>query len=357
MLSALNMSANRNCYVDYLKAFLMLSVIMGHTATALSAGALDGLPEPWRTIPYAGRLFDMPLFMAISGYFFYSSCSRREFKDILYSRVSMVLLPCVVWCWIQQIIDFLRHPYALSWVPGGLWFLWALLACSLLTGVLHYAFGKKCWLGALFVMGVSLMVKSDPYNIAYVFPFFFGGYAVARYSLLSLMRNWIGAAACCLLILGYAVHFSGILPGYSVWRSHSYLFGPLGVEAHALRIAFRLYLGAVGCIAFPWLLYRVYAWFRRGNCRFPVCCKKLLSDLGMYSLSFYCIQSIVVEYCLKNGMFYCSHRFSLPAPGDYACLFSCVCVPFCCVAMILCCRVVLWVIFRNVRCRVILCGK
>lgn len=352
------MSKARNTYVDFLKACLMISVIMGHTATAVSGG-MSGVPEPWKTLPWLGRLFDMPLFMAVAGYFFYSSCSRREFRDVVFSRVTTILFPCLAWLWIWQMLRFAYHPYGLQWVPTGLWFLWSLLGCSLVMGVLHYSFSKMYWMGAMIFIAVSFIVKEDTFNIAYMFPFFFGGYLVSRFSLVSRMPKWVGPFSVLLLIVGYAFHFSGIFKGHSVWTSHSYIFGPLGVMKHLTLMAFRFSVGMVGCIAFPWLLYKLYQVLHRiHKNRIAEAGKNLLLEVGVYSLSYYCIQSIVVEYILHNLLMPSIRQHTVSSPAsEYPCIFSCVCAPCTAFVMILCCHFVLKLIRKNKTCSIVLCGK
>lgn len=181
----------RNAYVDILKGLLMFSVVFGHTATALKSG-MSVSCGPYPYLPYL-RPLDMPLFMAISGYFFYFSCCKRSWQEIMVNRVTMVFIPCVVWIWMGQLVRFAVSPTSLTWVPDGLWFLWSLLMCCGLTVLLHTALGTRCWLGALVMAVLMLFVEHDPYNVGYMFPFFFMGYLTSRWSLLSRFRWWMGA--------------------------------------------------------------------------------------------------------------------------------------------------------------------
>lgn len=349
----------RDGLIDILKGLLMLSVVLGHTATAL-AGGMAFTEQPWRFIPYAGRLFDMPLFMAIAGYFFYFSCMKRDVKTIIGSRVLSIMLPCLAWLWINQAVRFGLHPSGLDWIPQqGLWFLLSLLYCSAITAFLHYGFGRAAVAGALGVAALSLFIRSDSYHVAYMFPFFFGGYAVARYNLARLMKPWMGAAALLLLAIGYGLRFCKVFDGYSVWVSHSYIMGPMGVKRHLLLIAFRLYLGCCGCLAFPWVIRLLYRYCsRRAVLRkrlMPL--RNALVILGEYSLSFYCIQSVVVEFICARSVTLLSRHFGHNVLLEHPAVYACVVVPCATVLLLFCCYGVLKLILRSQGLRFVLCGK
>lgn len=282
----------------------MISVIFGHTATALKAGhSLNCGCYPY--IPFL-RPLDMPLFMAVSGYFFYFSCNKRTWQEILLNRATMVLIPCVVWGWIQQLLLFPLHPDKLSWLPYCMWFLWSMLGCCVLTEILHITLGAKCWIGAMALTTLSLFISSDTSHIGYMFPFFFMGYMVSRWDLTKKFRWWHGVLASVIFIMFYAQLGTPFTESWSVWSSQTYLFGPLGVQRHAELYLYRMGMGFFGCLSFAWVIYMLCRQCHQLPKKYTICRRlyHLLLLLGEYSLAVYCVQTILVETVLLRGMYF-----------------------------------------------------
>lgn len=334
--------SKRNTYVDILKGLLMLSVVFGHTATALKAG-IHFSCGPYPYIPYL-RPFDMPLFMAIAGYFFYFSCCKRTWQEVLQNRTLMVLIPCMVWCWGGQAVRFgiYHHCSALSWLPGGLWFLWALLGCSALTLLLHVVLGKYGWMGAVALVAMSLLIGQDEYNIGYVFPFFFMGYLTSRLELIPRFRWWMGLLAIGSFAGCYAMLGTPFSKYWMVWDSHTYLFGPLGVQRHAELYLYRMTMGVFGSISFAWVVYLLCRCCRR----LPEICLpcrgiyRFLLLLGEYSLAVYCIQSVLVETLLSGAMRLVVDHVGYNPLSENPAMFFAVILPCTVIAILLLCLAV-----------------
>lgn len=349
----------RNTYVDILKSLLVFSVVMTHTAAAMKAGEQLYCGK-YSFLPFLCP-FDMPLFMAISGYFFYFSCRKRSWQEILVNRFSAIMVPCVLWNWIVQLtrggLD--HHCSALTWFPCGIWFLWSLLGCCALTLILHTVLGSKCWLGALGLVGASFFIGKDNYNIGYMFPFFFLGYLTSRWSLLKHFRWWHGALALMILCELYAMLGTPFAKGSSVWVSHTYLFGPLGWRRHAELYLYRMSLGFFGCIGFSWLVAVLCRCCRRLPELFSPCraVYRVLLAIGKYSLAMYCIQSLLVETFLKRLIrvlvFHQGYN-PLTAHPD---LFFALLLPGTAILFLLLCLVVHRVLSRSKRVSRLLFGK
>lgn len=296
--------SKRNTYVDIIKGLLISSVVITHVAGAMKAGEqLSCGPYPF--VPYLCP-FDMPLFMAISGYFFYFSCCKRSWQEIALNRFSMIFVPWVVWCWIVQLVwlGINHHCSSLKWMPVGIWFPGSLLGCCALTVLLHCVFGAKGWVGALGVVFLSFFIGQDVYNIGYMFPFFFLGYLTARWSLLVRFRWWHGVFSLIIFSALWSLLGTPISENWSIWKSHTYLFGPFGPQRHMELYLYRMGIGFFGCVSFAWIVSLL--------CR---CCRRLpelssscmvihrfLLALGEYSLAIYLIQSVLVEAFLKKMM-------------------------------------------------------
>lgn len=116
---------NRNQKVDFYKGLLMWGVIWGHTITALANNTLnEGI-----FIHSFFRLYDMPFFMILSGYFLYKSLEKNNsFKNILQDKITQLLVPILLWNWI------IHFPYPST---KSFYFLWAVFISSILTITVH----------------------------------------------------------------------------------------------------------------------------------------------------------------------------------------------------------------------------
>lgn len=337
----------------------MLSVVFGHTATALKAGEHLSC-GPYSYIPYM-RPFDMPLFMAIAGYFFYFSCCKRSWQEILVNRFSMVFVPCVAWCWLGQIVRFGMHHHcsSLCLFPGGLWFLWSLLGCCAITALLHKGLDSKAWMGALAFVVLMFFIGKDSDNIGYMFPFFFAGYMTSRLSLLKHFCRWHGVLSLFVFCGCYSLLGTPFAEKWMVWDSHTYLFGPLGVQRHAELYLYRMVMGVFGSISFAWAVYLLC----RCCCRLPEICLPcrgvylFLLRLGEYSLAVYCIQSILVETLLNRAMLFVVHRLGYNPLTEHHALFFAVILPCAVIGFLLLCLAVHYVLSRRGHMARLLFGK
>lgn len=290
----------RDVLPDLLKALLILSVLLQHSATALKVGQHIGAGN-W-TNWLSASPFNMPLFMAVCGYYFFYSARRRSLAELLKSKLLMILVPCLAWTMLGKCAcRFLYglHPNWLPW-PWDLWFLWSALICMLLGSICHYAFRRvEGWVMAL-LCGVLCLVPYDPYNVAYMFPFFAIGYTVCKHNLVSKAKPWMGWAA----LAAYIGLHCFITRESSVWESHSFLFGERPVEVQLGLNAYRILIGVAGSIAFCHIVKYVYSIVCTPPCkvlRHPLL-KRYVMALGQYSLVVYASQAVFLELCTGRLM-------------------------------------------------------
>lgn len=289
----------RDALPDLLKALLMLSVLLQHSATALKMGLPIGEGN-WANWLSASP-FNMPLFMGICGYYFYYSAKKRTLGNLLKSKLLMILVPCLAWVILGKCT---RHfLYGMDWRPWplGLWFLWSLLICTLLGCICHYAFRRVVgWMMAL-LCGLLCLLPFDPYNVAYMFPFFTVGYMVGKYNLLAKARPWMGWAA----LAAYIGLHCFITRESSVWVSHSFLLGERPVEVQLGLNAYRFLIGLVGSIAFCFVVKWCQPLLERGlnsTGMLGSARQWYLQKLGQYSLVVYASQAVFLELCTGRLM-------------------------------------------------------
>ena len=115
--------------------------------------------------------FHMPVFMLVSGYLFFYSFQKRELTDLLERRIRGMMQPIIMATVLNNIFNVILG-YMLSgrvnilfgtlfhgiWID--LWFLWAVLYCSLVVGVCCKLANKpylRLLLVELYVIHVSLL--------------------------------------------------------------------------------------------------------------------------------------------------------------------------------------------------------
>lgn len=98
---------------DSLKGFLTYLVVWWHCTTVLWGHKTYYFPAKTATIT-----FGMPMFMAISGYFLYYSCTGNKSTGILIlDKVKRVLIPCLFW---ESLLSLKG-----SFAYGSTWYLWS----------------------------------------------------------------------------------------------------------------------------------------------------------------------------------------------------------------------------------------
>lgn len=352
----------RSQFVDIVKGILMMTVICGHTEITLCVGENAPHVRDW----FSMGGWNMPAFMAIAGWFFWYSVQKRSFWGLIRNKCACIMLPAVFWEIVHRFIGIAQNHFvvhSINWVPG-IWFFWSILLCILFSA-LCYHIGKKIsfrveLLVALFlVVGLNL-TPFAVYNIAYMFPFFYGGYLAHRMGWMRFVSPRI-----CLGLMGVTVVlallncYSGVSVDVSVWVSGTYLFGPLGWEEHLLWDVYRLFLGTVGTIGFIGFLHIIYQRYQQWSA--PSWVRRFVAfvaEMGCYSLALYAVQGVVVEALARWAMhwyvFHCN-----PVKVFHACplLFARVVLPIAMLFFCWLCMVVIRVIRRYPHLARICAGK
>ena len=118
---------NRISKYDLYKGFLIFSVILGHTFTAIYVNSY---------LHIFIRSFDMPFFALISGYFLQKSCQKRVWYKNFLKKLTQILVPIIVWSVIYNIATTLIGLKQSLWDITHFWFLWSILAYSCLVIVI-----------------------------------------------------------------------------------------------------------------------------------------------------------------------------------------------------------------------------
>lgn len=200
---------SRNGFIDYLRGVGIILVVLGHAIQFGSGAAYSEsgafFENPVFRVIYS---FHMPFFLLISGYLAAFSVSGKSFRKLFRHKCGTLLLPIFVWGTIQFIIencllnpDIILSKIHSSSLPAavtvlkawlrycitGNWFLWAVLLCTLLVGLVYDLFHDHAVLYVIIwaILLILMFVTPDNYNFhlyKFVFPFFLAAF-LARMAL------------------------------------------------------------------------------------------------------------------------------------------------------------------------------
>lgn len=174
----------RNLYLDSLKGVAILLVVIGHV--------IQTFVSNWQEYPAFKLIymFHMPLFIAISGYFFSLSVKKYTFITYIKRIASRLLLPSFCWGIINSLAltinKFIHNKpidstYCLHIIVTGLWYLTLLFILSSFGAIIHHYFSKYKWVAwGIIYFALTFII---PYNtwmhneLWFLLPFFlFGTY-------------------------------------------------------------------------------------------------------------------------------------------------------------------------------------
>ena len=356
--SAAPLPKKRLPYADILKGLLMFSVLLSHTNVALQCCCA----KPMGYLPSGTMgLWHMPLFMAIAGYFFYTSLRKATVTQIIRNKIVFILVPCIIWGTVARVFDagVFHGNWSLSALlpTNTLWFLWSLLLCMLLFLIPYggMRFSRIAGHAVAILMACGLyLVPGWSFNVAYMFPFFYAGYACNEFNLLHRLRPWHVAVACA-VIAAFAVALRfGHFKGWNVWATGTYIFHPNGVARQIYLDVVRLAIGFIGSIGFAGLVWHFYLWAKKhmqpanAVVRWV---KAWLLLLGMFSLSVYAIQATIVEVLFQNLI------ARLPAMECSQLAYKCFFHPVSAILLSFLCLLCIHLLARVPLCRRYLLGK
>ena len=292
----------RDPFWDVIKGIAVLLMLLGHSIE-YGMGA-----EYFESKAYMNNQFfqfiygfHMPLFMSVSGYFFYKSIQKRNLCEFAKKLCTQIVLPILSFC---VVAFFLKYGGELSSMGLTsilksfivtciitLWFLWAYLYSSTLLGICNKLKVDSWWVQLLIV--IILYCTPDIFNTGnfkYMYPFFLLGYYCRKYDWLSHINNYnlqVGLAS-------FLVYFTLMNFCYTsdtlIYTTQIYLFKGDGVLMHLYNDILRLVVGFFGVVGCVTLIKHCLNVNTNGKVA------KMLVELGCRSLGIYCFQDMVVKY-------------------------------------------------------------
>ena len=297
--------SQRISWIDNLKAFTIFTVVAGHMMSCRAFGSEMGCWTYWNLI----IPFHMPVFAALSGWFFKPDAEAGSF---LKKKCQGILLPYVVWSilwfFVRPLAELAAegnlHPGSIVWQVRfllgdglcryGWWFLRALFFCFLLAfasakvcrgRMLLAAFGSCLLLYGLTWGGVvPNMPEKDSLlkGFVYLYPFFWTGYAFRQ------KEAWLAAQSKWLLPASVVVFVVMLC----FWQKADsfYAMNTSAVEVSGLsgmlliwKTCWRYLVGACGSL----FLVLLFARFCNSGSN------RILTFVGQETLGIYILQSLV----------------------------------------------------------------
>ena len=235
----------RNNFIDYAKGILITLVTIGHAIQYAVYQDGDFWTDPVFKSIY---MFHMPLFMGISGYLAYSGIQKSTFTKFTLIKLKAYIIPILAWAIIFETVCFLiRSKTTLPALPiliikdffgSGLWFLWALFGCLILTAMVK-SMGRFFWIlyGTSSVLVLLLPEKGNIVMLKFMYPFFQAGFIVAT------IGGWKLDRIKSNIILLDAIIITAIC--YALWSKDSYIYtsGMVLTGVNASNIILRFLAG------------------------------------------------------------------------------------------------------------------
>lgn len=232
---------HRNAWFDNAKAYLIITVVIGHIAEFLLATVqYDGEKPVWlEVLMKCIYVFHMPVFMSISGRFSKKRIDNGDWIAVINKLVVPYIVAQTIMMLFYSVTGYSSPSNISYFKPGfGLWYLFALSIYQLITPHLIKLFRKK-WIILPISLCVALALTFQ--EVAFLgafqrvfnyFPFFIFGYLTANHDFAwckkPIFRVFSGLSVVALVFL--VLHFNEIiqvplLSGKRVYAQYLDLYG------------------------------------------------------------------------------------------------------------------------------------
>lgn len=259
-------------YIDRLKGFAILLVVMGHIYHF-------GLCHKQSMVNMFINSFHMPLFMFLSGFVIHTPPNMKKcitkFRRFLFPFFSVGFISALTVG--KSISDFLKEP-----TYFGYWYLLILSIFYLFLFLAHFNSENRNLTGALYDLIVFICVYEAicltlPFSgntgqlLIYYWPFFWGGFFVRKFGIINYLCQYNWTYTIC--ILSYCLYF------YFIYVKN---FQIVILQHHTQQIA-----ATFAVFAIVYLFYHTKKWNSISD--------KALQAMGKYTLEIYCFHYFVLR--------------------------------------------------------------
>ena len=300
----------RIAYIDFLKAFAIATVLLGHSVEQLSGDAF--WDHPIWTFLYS---FHMPLFMFVSGLFF-KSALRKDFRTVLSGKLVQLGIPSVSAfliglailkiAGVTAIADLCEASFA--GFMNSVWFLKCLLFCIVIMWPAVKVIRHDVLAAVVASAAVLLVPGGETVNLNFMLPCFCLGFVCGnREESVARHRRALGIFAV-VVFLALLPFWGGRLTVYMV-PTHVLSFSPFSFDLSNLGLSvYRLAIGFAGSLVFYLAAPGVHRLIAGG--RFDAFC----GTVGGATLGIYVVQTFLLEILV--------HSLSICLPVWQSCLIA-----------------------------------
>ena len=296
----------RNEFLDILKGVAIILVIIGH-CIQYGSGSNYFSQEMY----YSNGLFKfiysfhMPIFMLISGYFYYFTIKKYSTKEIIKSRFTNLLLPIFAFAIIKYLLNVILKLHMFNGVVSyvirffiicfsNLWFLWAIFVCSLGVLLINKLFKDNIIIyGLIFI--ISFFIP-DPIFLnlyKFMYPYFLTGYLINKYNKIGEVKSIvvnkkyfiITSVVYFLLLVLYNKNSYIYTTGHFILRDKAIFF--------LLNDIYRMIIGFIGSLFITMIMYFIYKKVKLNPLIYIG--KKSLGIYAVSDIIFVCILPIVTD--------------------------------------------------------------
>ena len=288
---------------DFVKAVLIIFVVWGHVCSYISDPTYER-----NLLTSVIRLYQMPMFILVSGFFSQPSTSLDSVKITLKKTTIGNIVPYVFWWIIGAITVFVMNAILSEESRGGityifktvaqesniLWFLGCLILCRIYYAISSWL-SIKIWHG-FFVLAVLLVVfiPKDLWHFSFLYPFFALGAELRRIDLKRFIgRKWTiiwSFAAIILLIVSWNVPTN-----YTFYNASNFIFAR-GVSTVVYQLTFiiaRYALYGIVTICYLMLFLNIYEIIKAHKSIETIC------YIGRETLGIFLIHIILLYHIVK----------------------------------------------------------
>lgn len=203
----------RDSYFDMLRGIVIVLTVFEHCIQCGNGEKFLNSCQFYNNIIFKTICsFHMPLFMMISGYFFYFSCIRNDKTKIITKKFYTLIIPALSWKTIKVIIidsiifDESFNSLTIRLVKGymtGYWYAWAVFCCSIVVIVVRARMRDSLlvyWV--IFLLSLFFPDFLNTKMIVFMYPFFIIGYFINKFDLINnLMNSYYGTRKICFIFI------------------------------------------------------------------------------------------------------------------------------------------------------------
>lgn len=290
---------------DYIKGFLVIMVILGHTTAAFGTYAKPQL------LIYLSSLtvsFIMPLFLVTTGYFLiapHKPLGISYFKK----KARRFLIPAFVWGGIVGCVSIMKgilidnemlctrsDLYQFMHYIASLWYLYAAWICSVIIGGIVQWIPDKFRNCSLIICAISMnLIPTDRWYVAFAFSFILIGYFLRiREFKLEYFESHFRLGIVFLIV--YMVLLKFYKYEHSIYIAGNNLFTNDVMYKQMLIDVFRFVMGILGSISITFILHWIWKMILDKQNKLGMAIINAMEKLGKLSLEMYCTQYLVVEH-------------------------------------------------------------